>query len=125
MSSRHLLRILGLLFLGVGAAGVFLPLLPTTPWVLLAAACFARTSPRMHRWVLANPTFGPMIRDWENNRCIRRRVKLFAIFSMVLVGGASIILALDSWAWRWAGVLLMLAGILAISALRTCKEKAG
>lgn len=79
----------------------------------------------MHRWVLANPTFGPMIHDWEKSRCIRCRVKLFAVLSMVLVGSASIVLALDSWAWRSAGALLIVAGILAISALRTCKEKAG
>jgi len=79
----------------------------------------------MHRWVSANPTFGPMIRDWEKNRCVRRQVKVFAILSMLLVGSASVILVLDSWAWRLAAAFLILAGILAISTLRTCKEKAG
>lgn len=120
-----MIRILGFAFLGLAIVGVFLPLLPTTPFVLLAAACFAQSSERMHRWILANETFGPMVRDWEDQRCITCRVKVIAVGSMVLVGGVSIVLALESAAWRIAGVLLLLLGSVVVLSLKTCKKKTG
>lgn len=118
-------RLLGFIFLGIAILGIFLPLLPTTPFVLLAAGCFAQSSERMHRWILENPTFGPMVRAWEEKRCVSCRVKLIAIASMVVVGGISIFLALDGTGWRIAGVALLLLGSLVVWSLDTCKEKAG
>lgn len=122
-----LIRVLGFVFLGLGLVGVFLPLLPTTPFVLLAAACFAQSSERMHRWIMANPTFGPMVRDWERRRCVSCRVKAIAIASMAVVGGMSVFLALDTLAWRLAGSALLLTGSLFVLGLKTCeaKEEAG
>ncbi len=122
-----MIRLLGFLFLGLGLVGVFLPLLPTTPFVLLAAACFAQSSERMHRWILANPTFGPMVRDWEQKRCVSCRVKVIAITSMALVGGVSVSLALETVAWQLAGAVLLLVGTLVVLRLKTCpaKEEAG
>lgn len=120
-----MIRLLGFLFLGVAVLGVFLPLLPTTPFVLLAAGCFAQSSERMHRWILANETFGPMVRDWEDKRCVSCRVKAIAIASMVVVGGFSIFVALDGVAWKLAGAALLLLGSLVVLNLRTCTEKAG
>jgi hypothetical protein len=122
-----MIRLLGFVFLGLGLVGVFLPLLPTTPFVLLAAACFAQSSERMHRWILANETFGPMVRDWEQKRCVSCRVKAIAIASMVVVGGLSMFLALDTMAWRLAGGALLLTGSLVVLGLKTCraKEEAG
>ena len=122
-----MIRLLGFVFLGFGLVGVFLPLLPTTPFVLLAAACFAQSSERMHRWILANETFGPMVRDWEQNRCVSCRVKVIAIASMVVVGGFSIFLVLDTMAWRLVGGGLLLTGSLVVLGLKTCgaKEEAG
>ena len=118
--TNNVLRLLGILFLALGAIGIFLPLLPTTPLVLLATACFARSSERWHRWVLQNPTFGPMVRNWENRRCVSKRVKLVAYLSMALVGGYSILFTIEpTWA-RIAGGLLILAGLLTVSRLRTC-----
>ena len=63
--SRALWATLGLAFVGVGAVGVVVPGLPTTPLLLLAAACFARSSPRLYAWLLRNPTFGPLIEDFR------------------------------------------------------------
>jgi hypothetical protein len=122
-----MIRLLGFVFLGLGLVGVFLPLLPTTPFVLLAAACFAQSSERMHRWILANETFGPMVRDWEQKRCVSCRVKAIAIASMVVVGGLSMFLALETMAWRLAGGALLLTGSLVVLGLKTCgaKEEAG
>lgn len=122
-----MIRLLGFVFLALALIGVFLPLLPTTPFVLLAAGCFAQSSERMHRWILANPTFGPMVRDWEQKRCVTCRVKAVAITSMVVVGGISVFLALDTLAWRLAGAALLLTGSLVVLRLKTCaaKEEAG
>lgn len=57
-------------------------MLPTTPFVLLAAACFARGSERFHRWLTTHPTLGPIVQDWERHRSIPLRAKCFAIATM-------------------------------------------
>ncbi|MEM1160041.1 MAG: YbaN family protein, partial [Pseudomonadota bacterium] len=58
---------------GLGLLGAALPLLPTVPFMLLAAFCFARGSERFHRWLMNHPRFGPGIRDWQAHRAISRR----------------------------------------------------
>ncbi len=68
--------------LGTGIVGIFLPLLPTTPFVLLAAFCFARGSVRWERWLLAHPRFGPMVRDWRRDRVVPLRAKQLATVMM-------------------------------------------
>lgn len=72
------------LTLGLGILGVFLPGLPTTPFVLLSAFCAARGSRRLHAWLLAHRTFGPMIRDWQATGSVTRRAKWWAIGTMAL-----------------------------------------
>lgn len=121
----NLFRLFGFVFLGLGVLGIVLPLLPTTPFVLLSAACFARSSERWHRWLLANETFGPMIRNWEDKRCISCKVKTIGILTMVLVGGYSIVFAVESNGLKIAGGVLMLTGLTFILLIKTCKEKAG
>lgn len=81
---RSLNFILGLCCLLLAAIGVLLPLLPTTPFVLLAAFFFSRSSPRFHALLLNHRLFGAIIRDWENYGVIPLRVKLFSS-SMMLV----------------------------------------
>ena len=95
----------GGLVLGLGLLGVVLPVLPTTPFLLLAAACFARSSPRLHGWLLNHPTFGPPIRNWEEHGAISRKAKRFAVVSMGAVLGLSVGLALS---WK----ILLVQGIL-------------
>ena len=117
-----MIRILGFIFLGIAVLGVFLPLLPTTPFVLLAAGCFAQSSERMHRWILANETFGPMVRDWERKRCVSCRVKAIAIGSMVVVGGFSVFVALEDAVFQIIGGVLILAGATVVGMLRACVD---
>ena len=69
----------GFIFFGLGVAGVFLPLLPTTPFLLLAAACFARSSERFYRWLLGNRWFGAYVRNYREGRGVPARVKVFSI----------------------------------------------
>ena len=70
--------------------GAILPGLPTTPWVLLASYCFARSSPRLHAWLRRAPLFGPLVRDWEDHGGIRPRVKVIAVCTVVLVVSLSL-----------------------------------
>lgn len=121
----NLFRWFGFVFLGLGTLGIVLPLLPTTPFVLLSAACFARSSERWHRWLLANETFGPMIRNWEEQRCISCRVKIIGILTMVLVGGYSVFFAVEHVGLKIAGGVLLLIGFSFILLIRTCNGKTG
>lgn len=105
---RGLLVAAGSVCVALGLAGIFLPLLPTTPLILLAAACFARSSRRFHDWLLANRTFGPLIREWEQHRSIPRRTKLYAIGLMSLTLGVSIVFFVEP---AWLKALLAALGL--------------
>lgn len=79
-----LFKIVGIFFVGLAFIGVFLPLLPTTPFLLVATACFAKSSPRLHQMLLTNKIFGPMIYHWQTTRSIPKRAKVIALLSMVV-----------------------------------------
>lgn len=81
---------LGTLFLVVGIIGIVTPILPTTPFLLLATACYARSSRRFYNWLMNHPALGPLIVEWRTYRSIPRRVKLVAVATMVLTFGSSI-----------------------------------
>lgn len=87
----------GFLALLLGALGAILPVLPTTPFVLLAAACFARGSERFHRKLLENRIAGPIIREWNIYHSIQRRVKRWAYLLMSLSFGSSILIVPELW----------------------------
>ena len=76
---KWLLIILGTVSLLLGVVGVFLPLLPTTPFLLLAAALYFRSSPRLYDWLLAHPHLGTYIRNFRENRAIPLRVKIVSV----------------------------------------------
>ncbi len=77
----------GLSCLGLAFIGVFLPLLPTTPLVILSAFCFSKGSARLHGWLLAQPVFGPMLEDWQTHHVIRFKVKCVATTMIVVMIG--------------------------------------
>ena len=82
---------LGTLFLFIGIIGVFLPVLPTTPFLLLATACYARSSRRFYNWLMNHPAFGPLIVEWRTYRSIPWKIKLVAVATMLLTFGSSIL----------------------------------
>lgn len=92
---RFFYYISGWLAIILGVIGILLPLLPTTPFMLLAAFCFARSSDRCHRWLLNHRIFGPLITDWQRYGVIRTSTKRLATISMLLIG--SIPLYLLAW----------------------------
>jgi len=92
---------LALFFLLLGAVGIFLPVLPTTPFILLAAWAAARSSPRLLAWLQDHTIFGPMIRDWRQGGVVRRRAKWMATAVMAASG---VYLLGWSGAPRWAAI---------------------
>ena len=74
-----LLKIIGVFFVGLAALGAVLPILPTTPFLLVSAGCFAKSSPRLHKMLLSNKIFGPMIYHWQDSRSIPQRAKIIAL----------------------------------------------
>ena len=113
---------LGFLFLGLAVLGIILPMLPGTPFLLLSAWFFARSSEKWHQWLLANRTFGPLINNWEQHRCIASRTKLVAIASMLIAGGASVVFALDNVWLRLTTTIFMLLGAAVVLSIRSCPD---
>lgn len=95
--TRFALLGFGWLSLFLGVVGIFLPLLPTTPFLLLASACFMRGSPKIANWLLQHPHFGPIIDNWQRNRAIDRRIKRRANVFIVLSFALSIALVPALW----------------------------
>ena len=88
---RLLYGALGTVFLVTGIIGAFLPVLPTTPFLLLATACYAKSSRRFYNWLMNHPAFGPLIIEWRTYHSIPWRIKLMAIGMMALTFGSSIL----------------------------------
>jgi len=105
---RGVFLALGTAALVLGVLGIFLPLLPTTPFVLLAAACYARGSRRFYQWLLAQRTFGPIVHEWQHYRSIPYKTKLTAVVLMSLTLGTSIVFFVKP---VWLKVALAVMGV--------------
>ena len=99
---RYVWLSFGVICVGLGGAGAVLPLLPATPFLLLAAWAFAKSSDRFHDWLMDHPTLGPPIVAWKTRRAISRNAKLLAMASLaaslaisILAGVSSTILAIQ------------------------------
>ena len=73
---------LGCMMLALGVIGAFLPVMPTTIFLILAVACFSRSSPRLERWLLDSPTYGPALRAWREQKAVSRKGKTYACLGM-------------------------------------------
>ncbi len=89
---RYLLLGFGVFFVVLGAIGAVLPLLPTTPFLILALACFSNSSPRFHQMLLNNRFFGPTLSEWETSRSINRSAKKKAMLLIGLTFSLSILM---------------------------------
>lgn len=111
---------LGFVFLALGLLGIPLPILPSTPFILLAAWFFARSSEKWHNWLLSSELFGPMIHNWEESRCISCRTKVVAMVSMLLAGGVSIGFAVEDIRLRVLALVLLGIGSATVLSIKTC-----
>lgn len=91
---------------GLGIAGAFLPLLPTTPFLLLAAFAFSRGSEHLHAWLLEHPQLGPPIHHWRTHGAISTQVKVIASISLVVVFAISLFMQAPQWLLLTQGVIL-------------------
>jgi uncharacterized membrane protein YbaN (DUF454 family) len=95
-AKRRLLLAAGTLCTGLGIIGIFVPILPTTPFLLLAAACYMRSSERFYRWLTNNRVFGAYVRNYIEGRGMPLRIKVFTILLLWLAIGLSIAFAVQS-----------------------------
>ncbi|TET18160.1 MAG: DUF454 domain-containing protein [Dehalococcoidia bacterium] len=106
--SRRLLILAGTVSMGLAVLGVFLPLLPTTPFLLLAAACYARSSERFSNWLLSNRLFGKAIKDYREGKGIPSKLKALSIALLWITIGCSVAFAVHILAVR---VIVILIGV--------------
>ncbi len=104
---KPFLTILGFFFLALAVLGVILPVMPTTCFVLMAAACFAKSSDRFYQWLLASRIFGPMIQQWQVSRSMPKRAKIIAMTTLCCSGAISMIV-IESGATQALVALLLL-----------------
>lgn len=97
MIGNSLWLLLGLVATSAGIAGIVLPLVPTTPFLLLAAYCFARSSPVLHEWLVTHPALGRPIVDWQQNRAISRNTKATSVVVMLLALAGSVWAGFPPW----------------------------
>ena len=91
---RFVWAFLGLLCVALGVIGIVLPLVPTVPFMLLAAFFFARSSEKLHSWLISHPTFGPPVLDWQTRGAISSRIKRISTVSIIAVFGLSLAMGL-------------------------------
>lgn len=115
---KPLLITLGLVLVGLAVLGIFLPVLPTTPLLLLAVACFARSSKKLHDRVLSHRTFGPLIRQWHETRSMPRRAKLYALI-MIFAGGAVSVLSVDTVTMKIIMAVVLVIPVVIILKIKT------
>jgi len=108
---RYLALLLACLFLILAIIGIFLPGLPTVPFLLLAAWFSARSSPRLHQWLHRHPIFGKLLTDWETNKSISRKSKIIAVL-MLMLSYALMLVRVDN-TWILVGVALLFLAVAA------------
>ena len=105
---RWLLVTAGVLSVGLAILGIFLPLLPTTPLLLLGAGCFLRSSPRMYKWLITRRWFGKYIQHYREHRAVTTQARLVTLALLWVVIGTTAVFAVESW---WIRVLLGMVAV--------------
>jgi len=112
----------GTLSVAIGVIGIYLPVLPTTPFLLLAAACYVRSSERMYCWLLGQPRLGREIQAILEKRGLPRKVKIFSLaFAWIMLGGLALFVVESS----WAKALLIALALVKTGVLLRMKTRGG
>jgi hypothetical protein len=121
---RAFLIVAGLASVVVGAIGIFVPLLPTTPFLLLAAVCFVRSSDRLYRWLTRNRVFGSYLRNYQEHRAMPAGMKWCAVSVLWLTVGLSIV-AIDHLPVRAMLAVVAVGVTILIARIRTLDRRSG
>lgn len=119
--NKWVLIIVGTSFVVLGIIGIFLPLLPTTPFLLLAAACYARSSKRFYNWLLNNRWFGNYIRNYREGKGVPLKIKVLSISFLWIAIGYSAIFALHILLGRIVLILIVIGVTVHILYIKTLK----
>lgn len=105
------LRILGIISVALGVIGAFLPILPTTPFILLAAYLFAKSSPKLENWIMEHRIFGNIVRDFRNERSITLHAKIISISSLWISILLSVLFVVNKLPWVQILLILIATGV--------------
>jgi uncharacterized membrane protein YbaN (DUF454 family) len=122
MIKKPLLILLGSFFLGLGFLGILLPVLPTTPFLLLSAGCYVRSSDRLYTWLLNHRILGRYIRNIRENRSISLRSKIISLIAMWLMISLSAFVFIEIPWIRFLVIMLGVIGTIVILSMRTAKK---
>ncbi|HIE49647.1 MAG TPA: DUF454 domain-containing protein [Gammaproteobacteria bacterium] len=115
-SSNPIIRILwvvlGSFFVVIGGIGVVVPGLPTTLFLILAAACYIRSSQRLYDWLINNKTFGPYLRDYREGKGIPKKAKVLAVSMIIIFVSYAVFFGIESLNLKIAAGILGIAGLL-------------
>ena len=120
---RYLLISAGTIFLWLGIIGIFLPILPTTPFLLLAAACYARSSKRFYDWLMNNKWFGTYIKNYREGRGIPIKIKIFTISLLWITILTSILFAISHFFFELILIVIAIGVTIHILTIKTYKKK--
>ena len=111
--ARWLLLGLAALMVLLGIIGLFLPVMPTVPFLIVAAWAASRSSPRLHRWLYSHPRFGRQLRDWNEAGVVPRRAKWITTVMMAGSWISMLVVAPQRWLWAALGLIACMAAVLA------------
>ncbi len=114
-TKRIVLLAIGFCSLALGGIGVVLPLLPTTPFVLVAAFAFANSSETLHQWLLDHDVFGPLIANWRSHRAISSAAKTISLLSMAAILAVSLLLSVPRHAIIFQALVLGACAVFIVS----------
>ncbi len=120
---RFILYLSGFLFLGLGILGVFLPILPTTPFLLLAASVFMHTNKNIYVWMFNNPWFGKQFKNYVKNKSVSKTVKISSIIILIATMAYSIVFVVENLWIRIIMIIILIAVSAHIFKLKTIDEE--
>lgn len=120
---KPLLVVVGTIFVGLGIIGIILPVLPTTPFLLLAAACYAKSSKRFYCWLLNNRWFGVYIKNYREKKGMPLKIKIFVVALLWLTILVSVIFAVQFLIVRVIFIIIALGVSVHILSMKTLREK--
>ena len=123
--SRCVLIIIGSFFTGLGILGIFLPLLPTTPFLLLAAVCYIRSSERFYNWLMNNKWLGRYIKNYLEGRGVSLKSKILSISLLWITIGYSVFFVVNIFPIRVILILIAIGVTIHLLSIRTLKQRKG